>query len=300
MQLAEKMEVSVVAVQNWERGTTNINPAKYDKLSEIFNVPMENLIKEMLIEMDKSRPDIWPSFLFDKDTNDIVDTLHLNLAQQDLYGLMYINGSEYLKQKEIGRDTFNENLKSIPYGFIDRVGSIRFLNQAEGLHKVLRYVRSDFLLKVLKLNPEAEFNVKKLSKELICEFIDKGHKPLDDSEDDPETYDGLKFGISMKKARILLPVLDRIGPVHITDEQWSNPIRGDIPEEFLECVLEMCGFRRTLWEEGYYKSEYNISYMRDGLESVSDYINTAKAGEKECWMLSINGKGRDLLKWLNG
>ncbi len=46
---------------------------------------------------------------------------------------------------------FDEDLKSIPYGFIDRVGSIRFMNQAEGLHKVIRYVQSDFLMKVISL-----------------------------------------------------------------------------------------------------------------------------------------------------
>ncbi len=63
----------------------------------------------------------------------------------------------------------------------------------------------------------------------------------------------------MRRARILLPVLEKIGPVHITDGWWSNPIRNDIPEEFLENVLEMCGFDRSLWEEGYYKREYNIS-----------------------------------------
>lgn len=298
-QLAEKMDVSVVAVQNWEKGKTRIHQDRYYELAEIFNVPLDELIKEMLIEADKTRPDVWPAFLFDDETNAIIDTLHLNLAQQDLFGLMYIYSSDYIKKTEINHDTFDEELKRIPYGFIDRVGSIRFMNQAEGLHKVIRYVRSDFLLKVLKLNPESEFDIKKLSKNLICEFIDEGYKTLNDFEDDIETYDSLNFRINMKKARILLPVLEKIGPVHITDGWWSDPIRNDIPEEFLENVLEMCGFDRSLWEEGYYKREYNISYIKSGLESVTEYKNTAKKGKEECWMLSINEKGDELLKWLN-
>ncbi len=298
-QLAEKMDVSVVAVQNWEKGKTKINLDRYYELAEIFNVPVDELIKEMLIETDKTRPDVWPAFLFDDETNAIIDTLHLNLAQQDLFGLMYIYGSDYLKKTKIDQDTFDEDLKSIPYGFIDRVGSIRFMNQAEGLHKVIRYVQSDFLMKVLKQNPESEFDIKKLSKNLICEFIDKGYKSLNDFEVDIETYNGLNFGINMRRARILLPVLEKIGPVHITDGWWSNPIRNDIPEEFLENVLEMCGFDRSLWEEGYYKRKYNISYIKSGLESVTEYKNTAKKGKEERWMLSINEKGRDLLEWLN-
>lgn len=296
-QLAEKMDVSVVAVQNWENGKTRLKLDRYHELSEIFNVPVENLIKERLIEADKSRSNKWPAFLFDDETNAIIDTLHLNLAQQDLFGLMYIYGSDYLKKTEIDQDTFDEDLKCIPYGFIDRVGSIRFMNQAEGLHKVIRYVRSDFLMKVLKQNPESEFDIRKLSKNLICEFIDEGYKPLNDFEDDTETFEGLCFRINMRRAKILLPVLEKIGPVHITDGWWSNLIREDLPEEFFNAVLEMCGFRRELWEEGYYKREYNISYIRSGLETVTDYKNTARKG-KERWKLSINEKGCELLQWL--
>ena len=40
-QLAEKMDVSVVAVQNWENGKTRLNLDRYHELSEIFNVPVE-------------------------------------------------------------------------------------------------------------------------------------------------------------------------------------------------------------------------------------------------------------------
>ncbi len=152
-QLAEKMDVSIVAVQNWEKGRTNISFDRYYALSEVFNIPVEELIKEILLENDKEHPDVWPGFLFDDDTNAIIDTLHLNLAQQDLFGLMYIYDAEYLKKTVIDQDTFEDDLKHIPYGFIDRVGSIRFINQAEGLHRVVRYVRSDFLMKVLRQNP---------------------------------------------------------------------------------------------------------------------------------------------------
>ena len=294
--LAEKMDVSVVAVQNWENGKTGINPEKYSRLSEILNVPLDNLIKEMIVEADTKAPSVWPDFLFDDTVNNIVDTLHLNLAQQHLFGLLYIYDSEYLNKNYVDADSFKEDLKRIPYDFIDRVGSIKFLNQAEGLHRVVRYVKADFLMRVLRLNPDCEFNIKKLSKDLICEFIDFGHRQPEDCELWGEPDEILKLRISMRKSKIMLPILEKIGPVHITDSRWSNPIRKDIPAEFLEGVIEMCGFDRELFAEGHYTREYNISNIRSGLELVTDYKNVAENEEK--WLLEINEKGRELLKWL--
>lgn len=49
------------------------------------------------------------------------------------------------------------------------------------------YFYADFLMKVHRQNPESEFNIKKLSKNMICEFIDEGYKPLNDFEDSIKT-----------------------------------------------------------------------------------------------------------------
>ena len=299
-QLAEKMDVSVMTVQNWEKGLKKIKLDRYTKLAEVFNVPVDKLIKEILIEEDKSRFDRWPEFLFDDDTNAIVDTLHLNLAQQNLFGLLYIYGAEHLEETNIAFDTFEDDLKRIPYGFIDRVGSIQFINQAEGLYKVIKYVKPDFLMKVLKQTPEAEFNVRKLSKSLICEFIDEGHKPNKMGSCYNDLYEaegGLDIRTHMSSARIMLPILEKSGAVHITDGWWSHPIRDDIPEEVLSGILEKCGFKRDLWKDGYYKRLYNVSYVRNGLEEVTNYKNISQKGEEEQWMWEINKKGRKLLEW---
>ncbi len=80
-QIAEKMDVATVTVQNWENGKMTPKLSRLMDLAAVFNVPVENLIKEILIEEDKKRPDRWARFLFDEETNDIIDTLHLNLAQ---------------------------------------------------------------------------------------------------------------------------------------------------------------------------------------------------------------------------
>ena len=304
-QLAEKIGVTTVSVQNWENGKTKIKYDHFLDLAEVFNVPVDMLIKEMLIEEDKKRPDRWPRFLFDDDTNGIIDTLHLNLAQQELFGLLYIYDSEYLKKKKIDFNTLNDDLKRVPYGFIEKVGSIHFMNQVDGLHNVIKHVKADFIMKVLRQNPDSEFNIKKLSKNLICEFIDDGYKPVndfalssDDQEHPYEANEGLYFHISMKKAKIILPVLDKRA-IHLTDKEWANEPKKDIPDEALRAILSMCDFNEDLWTAGYYKSKYNTSYIRSGLELITDYHAVQSAGEEDKWILEINEKGRQLLNWLN-
>ena len=291
-ELAEKMGVSVVSVQNWEKGRTKIEMSRMSELASIFNVPVENLIKEILIEEDKLRPDRWPDFLFDQETNSIIDSLHLNHAQQELFGLLYIYGKECLTNIDIeeGRNIFDANLRKIPFGFIDKVGSIRFMNQAEGLFQVIQYVNADFLLKILKQNPYAEFNIRKLTKDQIMEFVDEGFKNTDE---------GLNFRISMKKARIILPVLQENKAVHITDGDWFNTIRGDIPENVLSSILKMCGFKRDLWQRGYYKDKNNTAYIRHGLEELTEYHNISPEGDVQCWMWELNDKGKMLLEWFS-
>ena len=101
----------------------------------------------------------------------------------------------------------------------------------------------------------------------------------------------------MRKARIMLPILEKIGPVHLTDGWWSNPVRDDIPEEILTGYLSYNGYSRELFDEGYYKREYSTMNLTGGLEKVTDYKNVASKGKEEKWMWSINNKGRKLLEW---
>ncbi len=301
-QLAEKMEVSITAVQNWESGRTNIEIKKYLKLAEIFNVSVERLIKERLIEEDKKSVDRWPDFLFDEDINRVINTLHLNLAQQELLGILHIYGADYLNKKEMELNTLSEDLKRVPYRYIEKVGSIRFLDQVEGLYNVIRYVKTDFLLKILRQNPEAEFNVKKMSRDQICEFIDDGCKPGSfmedlswDYPDQWEGFDSLHFNISMKKAKIILPILKK-GPIHLADEkEGSRKTRRDVPPE----VLEMCDFKKELWDEGYYSKtnqDFDVCIL-NGIEKVTKYYPIQKKRKENQWYLGINDLGKKWLEW---
>ena len=306
-ELAGKMNVSKNTIQNWEKGTTKVNNDKFPRLADIFNTPVALLIEELCREEEERRPNNWPSFLFDDDINEIVETLHLNRNQQDLFGLLYIYNAEYLQKDRIDFNTIYDDLKPIPYDFIGKVGSIQFMNMVDGLQRVIKYVKSDFLLKILKLNPEIEFDVRRMTKDQICEFINWGHKEGDefaDSFDDPDRYeadDYFTFGISMKRAKVILPILEK-GPIPITDGQWANKVRKDVPKELIETLGISLPYQ--LWLEKY--DDLNAKdygnwggCMNKGLETVTTYHNIAPEGQSEEWYLEINEKGRSLLKWFD-
>ena len=303
-QLAEKLDVSTVAVQNWESGKNQIRSEKLTKLSYLFNIPLEILIHEMLISEERDQQDSFPYFLFDDDTNDIVRTLHLTLSQQELFGILYIYHAEFLDREEMDSSDLRDDLKLIPYEFVSRFGSINLLNIAEGLYKVLKYVQTDFLVRALRLNPEKEFDVCRLSMELICDFIDSGHKRLDESDWNADYDHVLWFHIDMHKAMKLLPELDK-GGVHLTNGRWANDLCDDVPlwlicydddiPEYLQCrreeIPEWYGDAEKFKKE--WNSYHNPVRITSGIKGITDYSENDN-GE---WTLSINETGKELLKW---
>lgn len=303
-QLAEKLDVSTVAVQNWESGKNQIRPEKLTKLSYLFNIPLETLIHEMLISEERDQQDTFPYFLFDDDTNDIVRMLHLTLSQQELFGILYIYHAEFLDREEMDSSDLRDDLKLIPYEFVSRFGSINLLNIAEGLYKVLKYVQTDFLVRALRLNPEKEFDVCRLPMELICDFIDSGHKRLDESDWDADYDHALWFHIDMHKAMKLLPELDK-GAVHLTNGRWGNDLCDDVPlwlicldddiPDYLRCrreeIPEWYGDAEKFKKK--WNSYHNPVRITSGIEGITDYSENDN-GE---WILSINETGKELLKW---
>lgn len=297
-QLAEKLDVSTVAVQNWESGKNQIRPEKLTKLSYLFNIPLEMLIHEMLISEKNNQQDRFPYFLFDEDTNNIVRMLHLTLGQQELFGILYIYHAEFLDREEMDSSNLREDLKLIPYEFINRFGSINLLNIAEGLYEVLKYVQTDFLVRVLRLNPEKEFDVCSLPMELICDFIDSGHKSLDENDWEADCNRALTFHINMHKAMKILPKLESEGTLHLTNGRRANDLCDDIPlwliryddnvPEYLQCR------RKDIPEK--FRKEWNRYHnpvrITSGINQLVNYTEHDGA-----WLLSINEKGKELLKW---
>lgn len=301
-QLAERANVSVTSVQNWENGVTGIRQNKLIKLSEIFNVPLSELIEAQTAEAESSEKNNWPDFLFEQnpELTAVIDELHLNLPQQDLFGILYIYGAKILKEdevesefvspdyfglthEEIEHSILSEDLKLIPFEFVNRVKSIQFLNHADALLKVVRYIKTDFLLKVLKMNPENEFNVKKLSKELICEFIDGGFRDYV-SFRNPD----LQFGILMRKAKKVLDFLEVENEIKLTDGIDNTVIRHDLPEDIIKLLTSDSGFD---WSERLERGfSRHVDIALNGIRPLTDY-------ERNMGILSMNEKGRLLLQW---
>lgn len=283
-QLAEKMEVSKTTIQNWESGRTKVKPTHLKRLAYLFNVPETSLISELNRENDSMREDNFPYFLFEEDDEliSIIHSLHLNLNQQELFGLICLYYPDILKDYADWETVFDEALTKIPYDFICKVGSIQYMNLADGLRNLLKYVQPEFLLKILKLYPEELFDVTRFSKDLVIEFLDNGHVPYTDYDIDNEF--GFDFDIDMKKASIVLPILEK-GCIHLADgEQSGAPLSNDVPQEIIEAS----------WYP--HDQECLALHVLNGLSSI-----TTVRYDKSCtpirWYLEINDLGCRLLRW---
>jgi len=283
-QLAEKMSVSLTSVQKWESGTSQIRNDKLSNLAYYLNIPTDIIIKEMIHSIDKNRNNNFPSFLFDEQVNKIISTLHLNLKQQELFGLLCIYQEDFLL------DSYDDtmiDLKQIPYQFICDVGSIHLMNITDGLKHVLKYVKKDFLLKVIRHDPESEFDILRMPKPLICEYIDSGYRTPDDFDDaDPEEI--LSFRINMNQAKEILPKISEKGYFYLTDKLPNDPcikdmiLTEDLPNEFFKSY---CGI----------KPEY-VSQLTYGLDTVT----SLEIDDTQRAVWKINEKGKELCQWFSG
>jgi hypothetical protein len=156
------------------------------------------------------------------------------------------------------------------------------MNLLDGLRNVLKYVQPDFLLKVLKLYPDEIFDVTRLSKDLIIEFFDSGHVSY--IEHDIDYTAGFDLGINLKKASIVLPILEK-GCIHLADGYGAcAPLSSDVPQEIIDAIRFP------------HDQERLAMHVLNGLRSI-----TTIHGDKTCtpisWYLEINDLGQKLLKW---
>ena len=276
-QLAEKMEVSKTTIQNWESGRTKVKPTHLKRLAYLFNVSEKNLIDELTRDND-SRENTFPFFLIEdnKELVDIIKSLHLNLNQQELFGLICLYSRDSLQH--ISQNTvFNEAILKIPYEFVSKIGSIHFMNLLSGLKELLKYVDPEFLLKVLKLFPDEVFDVTRLSKNLIIEFLDSGHLSFEEDFDDTVGFD---FNINMKKAKNVLPILEK-GDIYLSDsDQLDAPLSDEVPQEIIDATEYPPNPKCLLF------------YVLNGLDGITDIYD-----EKRKYYVKINELGHELLRW---
>ncbi len=282
-QLAEKMEVSKTTIQNWESGRTKVKPAHLKKLAYLFNVPEASLITELNRENDSMRNDVFPYFLIEDDKLiGIIQSLHLNLNQQELFGLICLYHPDILENYADWETVFDDALTKIPYDFICKVGSIQYMNLADGLRNLLKYVQPNFLLKVLKLYPEELFDVTRFSKDLIIEFLDSGHIPYIDYDFEKEY--GFDFSINMKKASIVLPILTK-GEIHLSDgDRSGDPLSEEVPQEIIDAT----------WYPP--NQECLTMQVLNGLIGITTIRYDRSSTPVKCYM-EINDLGRRLLRW---
>ena len=297
-QLAEKMSVSVTSVQNWEKGSSDISFDRLPKLADVLNVSVDDLVCEITAELkNRQSKDNWPDFLFSDVINKKIDRMSLNLLQQELFGVLCIYDAKFLdddklkdsidarfyrEQCEAEFSIYNEDLKNVPFEFVNKVGSINFMKNADRLFEVIRYLKKDFLLKILKNDPDTEFSIRKLSKRQIIELIDYGFR---------ETFwdeylDYSPFEISMSKAEILLPFLEKNDSIHLTDQLMKD---NKVPEDVKNVVLKLLNLSENELQQRYSQGlNPGVFSVSNGLMSVTDYSNGT---------LTASEKGKLLLDW---
>lgn len=327
--LADRMNVSKQTVQNWEYGKTSIEMKHIPALSHHLMIPETIIIKEIVRELDNNRKYNWPDFLFDERINEIVEQLHLDSYQQELFGILYVYNAEYLQEEFLTTSTLREDLKIVPYDFVAKAGSINFINAAYGLQKVLKYVQPEFLLKYLTQHPDSKFDLCYLNKEWICEFIDKGFKPYDEyhSTNYGECsgfeleQEALYFHVNMTISRMVLPFLKK-KELLISDSEKKYGLPDDFPKS-LTCLCPCEGrpicFDNISFAELNVCHDYNINMAKNlndkpmhcvyGNQCVfnSFYIHDImkirvdkSENETEKVYLCITDLGCELLDWLNG
>lgn len=276
-QAAEKVGVSVTAIQNWEGGINKPRADKISKLAYIYNVSEKVLAENLIAEATIETADNWPYFLFSDEINKIIKSLRLNLAQQELFGILYIYGADILKNTWTESAPIDIDLKKIPYEFIAKVGSINVINVAEGLKHVLDYVKTDFLLRELRKRPDDEFDICKLNKDIICDFIDHGLKQWDDTDDYMACSTEIHFHINMKEAENTLKTFEEYGDtIYWTDYDERNPHRDDIPEELKK-----------------YQTLHSFPLMYD---HYTVHEEKAENGHNKIY-ISLTDKGKKLRQW---
>ncbi len=304
--LAAKLSVSSHTVQNWESGKSTPKRKCIKSLAKYLNIPEADVNAEITRSLPEE-PNNWPEFLFDKRTNEIVSSIHLNLMEQDLFGLLYIYDSEYLSEDYFSNSTLENDLKKIPFEFINSVGSIQFMIISEKLQHVLKYVKTDFLLKTLKLNPEKEFDLCRLTKDQICDFIDNGYKSFTDygDVDDYELSEiALNFDINMTETRKIMQELakDKL----LVSVYNSSENKCALTEEFHNRLPFLCPCNnRTLYDKLFDKENSDIHkkcdsrflYLKYG-DTVKEF--TEKDDEGRIYLYyEITETGRKLLEWFN-
>lgn len=281
-ELAELMNVSKNTIQNWESGRTKVKTDNLKKLAYYFNISETELIQEMNRSVPERENDNFPYFLFCDDDIALIKTLHLNINQQELFGLMYLYSEEDMPNL-CNKEAFSETARKIPYEFIAKVGSIHFLNLSEGLYNVLKYVKWDFLLKILKLYPDEEFDICSLPKEVICDFIDTGI--VDEFSYSDEMFEPLYIPCNMKKARVVLPILAEKEKIHLCSGMQDYDPSEDIPTEV---------FKATFVPEG---ARCMTTHITEGLGRLTTYETIPDSNGVQQTYWKLNEQGRKLCEW---
>jgi len=172
--LSELMGVSLIAVQNWESGRTNVNKSRLPKLAEALKIDLSEL--EAAFYDDAEDYPNWPEFMFSEEQNNIISSLRLTPEHKEFIMLLRIYNSDNWDR---GRSKplpwysgIMSAIRRIPYKYTEDKGPFKVYEFALHVSKFFKYIPPEFCFEIIRATPDTDFDIRKLDKKDILAWMD--------------------------------------------------------------------------------------------------------------------------------
>ncbi|WP_303836683.1 helix-turn-helix domain-containing protein [Ruminococcus flavefaciens] len=172
-QLADLMNVSLNAVQNWESGRTSIKKTRLYDLAKALKTDTVEL--EAVYNDDGEDFSNFPSFMYTDEQNSIISTLRLTPEQKEFMMMIKIynsNNWDRVRNKPLDWSFGIMNaLRKIPYKYTEDKGVFKLYELGIHLENFLRYVPASFCFEMIRNSPDTVFDIRTLDKIDILKWM---------------------------------------------------------------------------------------------------------------------------------
>ena len=172
--LSELMGVSLIAVQNWESGRTNVNKSRLPKLAEALKIDLSEL--EAAFYDDAEDYPNWPEFMFSEEQNNIISSLRLTPDHKEFIMLLRIyNADNWDRGRNKPLPWYSgimSAIRRIPYKYTEDKGTFKVYEFALHVSKFFKYIPPEFCFEIIRATPDTDFDIRKLDKKDILAWMD--------------------------------------------------------------------------------------------------------------------------------
>lgn len=207
--LAEKIDVSLTTIQNWEKDTLP-DKSYWKVIIKQLKLNKEEFVRHytdaVLPCENQTETQPFPDFLFPDNMLNTIKKIRLTADEQELLGLEAIysvtrdmDGSYHYKITE------SRNLPILPYEYVRRVGAFQIMNLNDSLSDKFGRFRT-YVISQIKKHPEETFDILKCSPAQLlnlCDYIEIKPKNY--------YYDAITLGKQIRTIINLLKEIENAG-----------------------------------------------------------------------------------------